>query len=62
MTDEQRARERVTRSGAAFEVMLDNLPTAGHPHKGDPDKAAEMRDIIKDAAAEAAAEQDRTDS
>lgn len=58
MSGDQRARERVSRSAAAFEVMLDNLGTASNPHRGNLDKAAEMREIIKAGAAQARAEQD----
>ena len=28
-------RERITRQVAAFELLLDNLPTEAHPNRGD---------------------------
>ncbi|MFC9973430.1 hypothetical protein ACFVH6_21310 [Spirillospora sp. NPDC127200] len=44
--NEREQRLRIARKAAAFEVWLANLPTAAHPHRGDPDILRRAKQIL----------------
>ncbi|MFI6514629.1 hypothetical protein ACIBF1_03615 [Spirillospora sp. NPDC050679] len=50
--DEREERLRIARKAAAFEVWLANLPTAAHPHRGDPDILRRAKQILDEPGEE----------
>lgn len=47
---------RLARSLAAYELLLDEVATVADPREEDPDRIAELSDIVRDGAREAADE------
>ncbi|MGI5166941.1 hypothetical protein ACQEU3_21570 [Spirillospora sp. CA-253888] len=44
--NEREQRRRIARKAAAFEAWLANLPTAAHPHRGDPNILRRAKQIL----------------
>ncbi|MFC9977768.1 hypothetical protein ACFVH6_43380 [Spirillospora sp. NPDC127200] len=39
-------RRRIARKAAAFELLMQNLPTAAHPFRGDPELVERAREVL----------------
>ncbi|MFI6522391.1 hypothetical protein ACIBF1_43060 [Spirillospora sp. NPDC050679] len=44
--DPDHERRRIARKAAAFELLMQNLPTAAHPFRGDPELVERAREVL----------------
>ncbi|MQY03328.1 hypothetical protein [Actinomadura macrotermitis] len=52
MSDETE-QQRIARRADAFEMLMMNIPTAAHPHRGDPELAARALEILSEPVPDA---------